>query len=38
MKLISNFIFNVLLTCLVIIGIFTVGFVGSMFLYCALMQ
>ena len=37
MKLISNFIFNVLLICLVIIGIFTVGFIGSMFLYCALM-
>lgn len=38
MKLISSFILNVLITCLVIIGIFTVGFIGSMFLYCALMQ
>lgn len=37
MKLISSFILNVLITCLVIIGIFTVGFIGSMFLYCALM-
>ena len=37
MKLISDFIFNVLIACLVLIGIFTVGFVGSIYLYCALM-
>jgi hypothetical protein len=37
MKYILNFLTSVLLLCLIIIGIFTVGIIGSMLLCCVLM-
>lgn len=37
MKYVLDFLTSVLLLCLILVGIFTIGFIGSMFLYCALM-